>query len=89
MAMEDSIVLARLLATETEQDTALQKYQDQRMTEALRLQNAARNSMEWFENVKRYHTIEARTIRLQPSDPQPASQSRKSAPSRPWLYFAV
>ena len=26
----------------------------ERMTEALRLQNAARNSMEWFEHVKRY-----------------------------------
>ena len=28
------------------------------MTEALRLQNAARNSMEWFENVKRYIRLE-------------------------------
>src|SRR5947209_7076877 len=28
------------------------------MTEALRLQNAARNSMEWFENVKRYVHLE-------------------------------
>lgn len=54
LAMEDAIVLSRLLATETEQDIALQKYQEQRKTEALRLQNAARNSMEWFENVKRY-----------------------------------
>ena len=33
---------------------ALQRYQDERSTEALRLQNAARNSMEWFENVRRY-----------------------------------
>ena len=28
------------------------------MTEALRLQNAARNSMEWFENVERYIRLE-------------------------------
>ena len=28
------------------------------MTEALRLQNAARNSTEWFEHVKRYITME-------------------------------
>ena len=28
------------------------------MTEALRLQNAARNSAEWFEHVKRYITME-------------------------------
>ena len=28
------------------------------MTEALRLQNAARNSMEWFENVRRYVNLD-------------------------------
>jgi anthraniloyl-CoA monooxygenase len=33
---------------------AFTEYQDERMTEALRLQNAARNSAAWFENVKRY-----------------------------------
>ncbi|HEU4698587.1 MAG TPA: bifunctional salicylyl-CoA 5-hydroxylase/oxidoreductase [Gemmatimonadales bacterium] len=35
-------------------EAALRRYQDERMTDALRLQNAARNSMEWFENVRRY-----------------------------------
>ncbi|MCU1284765.1 MAG: NADH:flavin oxidoreductase/NADH oxidase [Acidobacteriales bacterium] len=54
LAMEDAISLARILSTEKNLPTALQQYQDERMTEALRLQNAARNSMEWFENVKRY-----------------------------------
>ncbi|HEU4566057.1 MAG TPA: bifunctional salicylyl-CoA 5-hydroxylase/oxidoreductase [Gemmatimonadaceae bacterium] len=38
----------------------LQRYEDERRVEALRLQNAARNSMEWFENVRRY-------IRLEPA----------------------
>jgi anthraniloyl-CoA monooxygenase len=37
---------------------ALAAYERERMTEALRLQNAARNSMEWFENVKRYIGLE-------------------------------
>ncbi len=54
LAMEDAIVLARVLDGKTPLAKALQHYQDERMTEALRLQNAARNSMEWFENVKRY-----------------------------------
>jgi len=54
LAMEDSIALARALSTGAALADALQKYQDERMTEALRLQNAARNSMEWFENVRRY-----------------------------------
>src|SRR5688500_12309373 len=66
LAMEDAIALARALnepnpASDPEPGAgvsaltrALQRYQDERSTEALRLQNAARNSMEWFENVRRY-----------------------------------
>ncbi|HWO87572.1 MAG TPA: bifunctional salicylyl-CoA 5-hydroxylase/oxidoreductase [Gemmatimonadales bacterium] len=37
---------------------ALARYQAERKTEALRLQNAARNSMEWFENSRRYMHLE-------------------------------
>ena len=33
---------------------AFAKYEDARRTEVLRLQSAARNSMEWFEDVERY-----------------------------------
>ena len=58
LAMEDAIALARVMGETRELPAALQRYQDERMTEALRLQNAARNSMEWFENVKRYIRLE-------------------------------
>ena len=66
LAMEDSIVLARELAncgrerrTSTADVTAaFERYETARRTEALRLQNAARNSMEWFENVRRYIHLE-------------------------------
>jgi anthraniloyl-CoA monooxygenase len=54
LAMEDAISLARVLAGPTPLAEALAEYQQERMTEALRLQNAARNSMEWFEHVERY-----------------------------------
>jgi anthraniloyl-CoA monooxygenase len=88
LAMEDAIVLARVLAPPSPSlspagqeggttdaragsavplpplaggrsgggglQQALETYQEGRRTEALRLQNAARNSMEWFENVRRY-----------------------------------
>jgi anthraniloyl-CoA monooxygenase len=54
LAMEDAIGLARALAADRPVADAFAAYQDERMTEALRLQNAARNSMEWFDNVKRY-----------------------------------
>src|SRR6186713_2749072 len=58
LAMEDAIALARLLARGGPLAEAFAAYQDERMTEALRLQNAARNSAEWFEHVKRYITME-------------------------------
>lgn len=54
LAMEDAIVLTRCLAETSDVQQALTAYQNLRMTESLRLQNAARNSMEWFEHVKRY-----------------------------------
>jgi anthraniloyl-CoA monooxygenase len=57
LALEDAIVLARELSAR-ELQPALQAYQNERMTEALKLQNAARNSMEWFENVRRYVHLE-------------------------------
>jgi anthraniloyl-CoA monooxygenase len=65
LAMEDAIALARVIPPSPgpspaggELAAVLQAYQEERKTEALRLQNAARNSMEWFENVKRYIRLE-------------------------------
>jgi anthraniloyl-CoA monooxygenase len=60
LAMEDAIALSRALNDTIPEPNgstltaALERYQEERATEALRLQNAARNSMEWFENVRRY-----------------------------------
>jgi len=54
LAMEDAIALSRILGAEADLATALETYQEERRTDAVRLQNAARNSMEWFENVRRY-----------------------------------
>jgi anthraniloyl-CoA monooxygenase len=55
LAMEDAMALARVL-TEAGGDVAgaLQRYQEEREIEALKLQSAARNRMEWFEQVERY-----------------------------------
>jgi anthraniloyl-CoA monooxygenase len=58
LAMEDAIALAREVASDRTLPQALAVYQDERMTEALRLQNAARNSMEWFEHVSRYISMD-------------------------------
>ena len=54
LAMEDAIALAGTLTREARIEHALELYQAEREVEALRLQSAARNRMEWFENVDRY-----------------------------------
>ncbi len=59
LAMEDAIELARALQQHGDLSCAMQVYEEARSLEVLRLQNAARNSTEWFENVKRYTRLEA------------------------------
>jgi anthraniloyl-CoA monooxygenase len=58
LALEDSIVLARELNARPCIGEALEAYEAERKLDAVRLQNAARNSMEWFENVRRYAQLE-------------------------------
>ncbi|MGF6272868.1 anthraniloyl-CoA monooxygenase [Massilia sp. UYP11] len=59
LALEDAIGLADELGREGELSAALARYQEARQVEVLKLQSAARNSMEWFENVARYTAMEA------------------------------
>jgi len=55
LALEDAIELARSVAAHPgDLPAALQHYEDLRSIEVLRIQNAARNSTEWFEHVDRY-----------------------------------
>ncbi|MEL4177939.1 bifunctional salicylyl-CoA 5-hydroxylase/oxidoreductase [Roseateles sp. PN1] len=55
LALEDAIALAQdIAAHESDLPTALAQYQASRSIEVLRIQNAARNSTEWFENVARH-----------------------------------
>lgn len=58
LAMEDAIALSREIARGGDVSGALQRYQEERELEALKLQSAARNRMEWFENVARYTHLE-------------------------------
>lgn len=60
LAFEDGIALARALAAHPDDLTAaLARYEAERSVEVLKIQNAARNSTEWFENVERYTAFEA------------------------------
>jgi anthraniloyl-CoA monooxygenase len=58
LAMEDAISLVRHVSHASDVPSGLESYQTERSVEALRLQNAARNRMEWFENVARYENME-------------------------------
>jgi anthraniloyl-CoA monooxygenase len=58
LAMEDAIGLADALRSSGGRlDQALPEYESARRVEVLKLQNAARNSTEWFENVARYANL--------------------------------
>lgn len=70
LALEDAIELTRCIEgfdsqhAETDQipadhlGKALRRYDEVRSVEVMKIQNAARNSTEWFENVARYATLE-------------------------------
>jgi len=59
LALEDAIDLAKEIGTQRATGVdglpeALARYEATRSVEVLKIQNAARNSTEWFENVERY-----------------------------------
>ncbi|MDQ2864775.1 MAG: bifunctional salicylyl-CoA 5-hydroxylase/oxidoreductase [Candidatus Eremiobacteraeota bacterium] len=57
LALEDAIALVDSLGKHEKLSEALEAYEQTRKVEVLKLQNAARNSTEWFENVARYATL--------------------------------
>ena len=60
LALEDAIDLANEFTRHANADVAevLKGYEARRSVEVLKIQNAARNSTEWFENVDRYTGME-------------------------------
>jgi len=54
LALESAAALANLIHEKPTLQEALATYEDDRRLEVLRLQSAARNSLEWFEQVERY-----------------------------------
>jgi len=58
LAMEDAISLVKHVSHAKDVGGGLESYQSERSVEAQKLQNAARNRMEWFENVARYENME-------------------------------
>src|SRR5690606_13059552 len=59
LALEDAIELREsILAQNYDLEAGLKHYEEVRSVEVLKIQNAARNSTEWFENVARYADFE-------------------------------
>ena len=54
LALESAIALADYVQSEPTLAAAFERYEADRRLEVLKLQNAARNSTEWFEDVERY-----------------------------------
>ena len=54
LALESAIALADYVQSEATLPAAFARYEADRRLEVLKLQNAARNSTEWFEDVERY-----------------------------------
>lgn len=59
LALESAIALAEYIHTEDTLPAAFARYEDARRLEVLRLQSAARNSVEWFEDVERYLNLDS------------------------------
>ncbi|MCQ0968854.1 bifunctional salicylyl-CoA 5-hydroxylase/oxidoreductase (plasmid) [Paracoccus sp. TK19116] len=58
LAIDSAIALADYLHSEPTLEAAFERYQEERRLEVLRLQSAARNSLEWFEDVERYFDLD-------------------------------
>ena len=87
LALEDAIGLAQSIDNHgTDINAALTAYEAERRIEVLKLQSAARNSMEWFENVARYTRLEPEQFAYSLlTRSQRISHENLRLRDRPWL----
>ncbi len=87
LALEDAIALARAFDTRpADVPAALATYEAERKINVLRIQSAARNSTEWFENVARYAHLEPEQFAYSLlTRSQRISHENLRLRDRPWL----
>ena len=87
LALEDAIALARAFDRfGADVPAALAAYEAERKTDVLRIQSAARNSTEWFENVARYTHLEPEQFAYSLlTRSQRISHENLRLRDRPWL----
>src|SRR3546814_10956616 len=86
LALEDAIELHRSITSRNNDlQAGLEHYQEVRALEVLKIQNAARNSTEWFEKVDRYARFEPEPFAyslLRPSESSGGKEIVKTFRSR-------
>ncbi|HUB16474.1 MAG TPA: bifunctional salicylyl-CoA 5-hydroxylase/oxidoreductase [Acetobacteraceae bacterium] len=87
LALEDAIALARAFDRHgSDVPAALAAYEAERKIDVLRIQSAARNSTEWFENVARYARLEPEQFAYSLlTRSQRISHENLRLRDRPWL----
>ncbi|HTW70871.1 MAG TPA: bifunctional salicylyl-CoA 5-hydroxylase/oxidoreductase [Acetobacteraceae bacterium] len=87
LALEDAIALARAFDRHgSDVAAALAAYEAERKIDVLRIQSAARNSTEWFENVARYARLEPEQFAYSLlTRSQRISHENLRLRDRPWL----
>ncbi|MGA9865618.1 MAG: FAD-dependent monooxygenase, partial [Acetobacteraceae bacterium] len=86
LALEDAIALARAFDAHSDVPVALAAYEAERKIDVLRIQSAARNSTEWFENVARYTKLEPEQFAYSLlTRSQRISHENLRLRDRPWL----
>ena len=83
LALESAIAMADYVQSEPTLEKAFAKYEDARRTEVLKLQSAARNSLEWFEDVERYLGLDPVQFNycLLYTSPSPRDRQKSRMPS--------
>jgi len=86
LAFEDAISLADLITEKGELKAAFEIYEDERRLEVIKLQSAARNSTEWFEDLPRYAKLEPTQFAYSLlTRSQRVSHENLRLRDRPWL----
>ena len=87
LAFEDAIMLADTLCDSNKPlSEGLLEYQEVRKVEVLKLQNSARNSTEWFENIDRYIDFDSRQFAYSlMTRSQRISHENLRLRDKPWL----
>jgi anthraniloyl-CoA monooxygenase len=87
LALEDAIALSQAFAVHgTDVPAALSAYEAERKIGVLKIQSAARNSTEWFENVARYAALEPEQFAYSLlTRSQRISHENLRLRDRPWL----